>query len=75
MKVINFFVKGVAKTTISATKDGANPSEFDGVRWFAAQYNIATKEAYFLREGGTVVGASITLSEPMLAGVLKMKQG
>ena len=72
MQVINFFIKGLVPATISSNKDGSDPKGCKSVQWFAARYEVKSKKAYFLRDGGLTVGSPITLSDTMLEGVLTM---
>jgi hypothetical protein len=72
MQVINFFIKGLVPATISPNKDGSGSSECKSVMWFAARYEVKSKLAYFLRDGGVTIGSPITLSDSMLEGVLAM---
>jgi|TARA_R100001530_G_scaffold91548_1_gene63604 hypothetical protein len=72
-QVINFFVKGIQKTTISHDpKVDSNGKSVEGVRWFAARYEVATKECYFLRDGGLTKGSAITLTDSYETEVLAM---
>tara|TARA_R100000995_G_C3440350_1_gene102977 strand:- start:451 stop:684 length:234 start_codon:yes stop_codon:yes gene_type:complete len=72
MQVINFFIKGLVNADISANADGSGSTQVKSVRWFAARYEVKSKKAYFLRNGGTEVGKAITLSESMTEGILAM---
>jgi|8_EtaG_2_1085327.scaffolds.fasta_scaffold194984_1 hypothetical protein len=72
MQVINFFIKGLVNANVSASRDGSNPQDCKQVQWFAARYEVKSKKAYFLRDGGTTIGKSITLSESMTECVLAM---
>jgi len=75
MKVINFYVKGIQKTTISHDpKVDAEGKSVEGVRWFAARYELKSKECYFLRDGGLTKGSAITLTDSYRDEVLAMPQ-
>ena len=53
MQVINFYVKGIQKTKISPEpKVDSEGKSVEGVRWFAARYEVKSKECDFWRDGG-----------------------